>query len=218
MSLKYYLHKLLGRLFDVPVIPKGKTIGYSLLKSERVNSKLGENTRVYPPFFLHDVEIGDYSYVAKNCIISSCKIGKFSSIGPNFCCGLGIHPTNGISTSPMFYSTKKQNGFTLCKEDKVSEVAMTYIGNDVFIGANVTVLDGVTIGDGAVIGAGAVVVKDIPPYAIAVGVPAVVKKYRFENETIQKLIRRQWWDDDVDRLIAVERNFWDVSSFLDGLC
>lgn len=215
MSLKYYLHKLLGRLFDVPVIPVGKTVGYSLIKSERVDSVIDEKARVYPPFFLHDVEIGDYSYVAKNSSISHCRIGKFSSIGPNFCCGLGMHPTDGISTSPMFYSTKKQNGYTLCKEDKVSEEAMTHIGNDVFIGANVTILDGVTIGDGAVIGAGAVVVNDIPPYAIAVGVPATVKKYRFGSETIELLQRRQWWNDSADRLSEIERNFWDVSSFLD---
>ena len=54
MSIKYYLHKLFGRLFDVPVIPVGKTVGYSLIKSERVDSVVGEKARVYPPFFLHE--------------------------------------------------------------------------------------------------------------------------------------------------------------------
>ena len=52
------------------------------------------------------------------------------------------------------------------------------IGNDVWIGAGCSILPGVTIGDGAVIGARAVVTKDIPPNAIAVGVPAKVIRYR----------------------------------------
>ena len=46
--------------------------------------------------------------------------------------------------------------------------------NDVWLGAGVTVLDGARIGQGAVIGAGAIVKSDIPPNAIAVGVPARV--------------------------------------------
>lgn len=214
MKLKYYIQKLLGRWLDKPIIPTGKTVGYSLVRSERANTILGKYAKVYSPCFLHDVKLGDYSYIAKNCSISHCTVGKFCSIGPNFCCGLGIHPTNGISTAPMFYSTAKQNGMTLCKENKVKEAKQTLIGNDVFIGANVTVLDGVKIADGAVIGAGAVVVEDIPPYAIAVGVPAKVVKYRFDESTIQALLEKQWWNGTEEELKQVERNFWDVNVFI----
>lgn len=213
MSLKYYIQKLLGRWLDRPVFKKGKTVGYSLVRSEKANCQFGEHTKVYPPFFLHDVRLGNYSYIAKNAQISHCEIGKFCSIGPNFCCGLGIHPTNGVSTSPMFYSTAKQNGMTLCKENKVQESAQTRIGNDVFIGANVTVLDGVHIADGAVIGAGAVVVNDIPPYAVAVGIPAKVVKYRFDKDTILHLMERKWWDESEDGLKSVEQSFWNVQDF-----
>ncbi len=211
---KYYLYKLFGGLFDTPVIPEGKTVGYSMNRSDRSRVKQGASTRVYPPFYLHEVELGDYSYIAKNSSISHCSIGKFCSIGPNFCCGLGIHPTNGISTSPMFYSTARQNGMTLCTENKVSESKKTFIGNDVFIGANVTVLDGVRIGDGAVIGAGAVVTKDIPPYAVAVGVPAEVKRYRFDEKTIAELLESRWWDKGIDEYKRVERFFWEPDKFL----
>ena len=215
MKLKYYLQKLLGNILNTPIIPQGKTCGYSLTKSERANSVVAENALVYPPFFLHGVEVGAYSYVAKNSNITNCTIGKFCSIGPNFCCGLGIHPTDGISTSPMFYSTSRVNGSSLVQKPKVEESMHTSIGNDVFIGANVTVLDGVTIGDGAVIGAGAVVSKDIPPFAIAVGSPIRIIRYRMTEEQIAAMQRIQWWNWEDDRLQEVEKMFEDIDGFIE---
>lgn len=214
MSIKYYIQKWIGGLLNAPIIPRGKTVGYSLVRSEWADVEEGKSCRVYPPFFLHDVKLGDYSYIAKNCNISHCIIGRFCSIGPNFCCGMGIHPTKGISTAPMFYSKAKQNGTTFCVENKMEEYKQTTIGNDVFIGANVTVLDGIHIADGAVIGAGAVVTNDIPPYSVAVGVPAKVVKYRFDEKTIEALLEKQWWNGTEEDLKQVERNFWDIESFM----
>ena len=52
------------------------------------------------------------------------------------------------------------------------------IGDNVWLGASVKVLDGVSIGEGAIIAAGAVVTEDIPPFAIAGGIPAKVIKLR----------------------------------------
>ena len=215
MKLKYYIQKLLGNILNTPIIPEGKICGYSALKSERANTSVSAKSRVYAPFFLHGVELGDYSYVAKNSNITNCTIGRFCSIGPNFCCGLGIHPTNGISTSPMFYSTSHVNGASIVKENTAVETKHTTIGNDVFIGANVTVLDGVTIGDGAVIGAGAVVSKDISPYAIAVGCPIRIVKYRMTDEQIAAMKRIQWWNWDDDRLQEVEKMFEDIDGFIE---
>lgn len=68
------------------------------------------------------------------------------------------------------------------------------IGGNVTISNDVTILSGVTIGAGAVIGANALVTKDIPPFAIAVGQPAKVIKYRFDEETINDLLKIRWWD------------------------
>ena len=210
--LKYYIQKLLGLILDKPILKK--TVGYSLVKSEKSNTTLGRYTNVVPPFYLKNVELGDYSYIARNPIASNLVIGKFCSIGPNFCCGLGLHPTNGISTAPMFYSKAKQNGVSLVNEVVYQEQKQTIIGNDVFIGANVTIVDGVIIGDGVVIGAGAVVVKDIPPYAVAVGVPAKVIKYRFDEKTIKRLLEMQWWNWSEIDLQKVAHKEFDVNEFV----
>jgi acetyltransferase-like isoleucine patch superfamily enzyme len=160
------------------------------------------------------VGIGYGTYISKNADIFNTEIGKFCSIGPNFVCGFGIHPIDGISTSPAFYSTRKQNGFSFTEINKVEEFKTIHIGNDVFIGANVTVLDGVTIGDGAVIGAGAVVHKDIPPYSIAVGCTIRVIKFRFPPEIIENLLKLKWWDKDEMVFKKLEKNFYNIDNFL----
>ena len=151
---------------------------------------------------MRNVKVGDYSYFARNSKVANTTIGKFTSIGPNFCCGLGYHPTNGISTHPKFY------------RGDIVEYMPVKIGNDVFIGANVTVLDGVTIGDGAVIGAGSVVSKDIPPYAIAVGCPIEIKRYRMTEKQIAAMQRIQWWNWDEEKLKNIRTKFNDIDGFI----
>lgn len=98
--------------------------------------------------------------------------------------------------------------------NKVQERLPITIGNDVFIGMNVTVLDGVTIGDGAVVGAGCVVSKDVPPYAVVVGCPMKILRYRFPEETIAALLRIRWWDWPDEKLPEVEAMFFDVEAFV----
>ena len=183
-------------------------------KAEDTCNRFPEVNIYEPHCFGEQVEIGRGTYIAQNAHISMAKIGKFCSIGPNLICGWGIHPIDGISTAPCFYSTRKQNGMTFSSEDKVDERKQIIIGNDVFIGMNVSVLDGVTIGDGAVIGAGAVVNKDIPPYAVAVGVPARVVKYRFAPDIVEKMQKIKWWDWSDDELKNVEKMFFDVEKFV----
>ena len=202
MSLKRNIQNFLAKWLSEPNIPSDKTTGWSLVRSERSDSTLGKKAYAVAPYYLHNVQLCDYSYFAKNAQVANTTIGKFCSIGPNFCCGLGIHPTDGISTHPMFY------------RGNIAEYKPVTIGNDVFIGANVTVLDGVAIGDGAVIGAGAVVSKDIPPYAIAVGCPIEIKKYRLSEKQIAAMQRIQWWNWDEEKLGDIREMFSDIDGFI----
>ncbi len=179
-----------------------------------INAKVSEHSKLYAPYRIENTTIGDYTYLSQNSKLINTTIGKFCSVGPNFISGWGIHPVTKLTTSPMFYSTKKQNGITLSSTDKIEEVKPIIIGNDVFIGMNVIVLDGVQIGDGAIIGAGAVVSKNIPPYAVAVGSPIQIIKYRHAPDTIEKLLQIKWWDWDLEKLNEVEKYFDDVDGFV----
>jgi serine acetyltransferase len=74
------------------------------------------------------------------------------------------------------------------------------IGNDVWIATESIIMSGVNIGDGAVIGARAVVTKNVPPYTIVAGNPAVVVKQRFDDNTINQLLEIKWWNWDESRI------------------
>jgi acetyltransferase-like isoleucine patch superfamily enzyme len=213
--MRKVLQKLLIKIFPELSQLKNRNYDFSKLRSYQKNVSIGVHVKINPVFVITNVEIDNYTYISENSIISNTTIGKFCSIGPNLLCGWGIHPTNGISTAPMFYSaSNKPNGMSLSVVNKVEEYRTTTIGNDVFIGANVTIIDGVKIGDGAVIGAGAVVSKDIPPYAIAVGSPIQIKSYRFSEKEIQDLMRIEWWNFSEEKLQDVERLFFDVELFI----
>ena len=146
--------------------------------------------------------IGDHTY-GKPRVVSwekegtSLRIGRYCSISTHVVIFLGSeHRTDWVSTYPfpsLWKEARSINGHPFSKGDVA-------IGNDVYIGYNVTILSGVTIGDGAAIGACSVVTRNIPPYAIVAGNPAQVIRYRFDDETIRKLLEIKWWNWPNDKV------------------
>lgn len=195
------------------LLAQGK-LNWNGVVSSVSRSFVDETAKIFDPSRVSNSRIGAHTYVAHNAYISYAEIGKFCSIGPNFSCGWGVHPVDGISTSPSFYSSNPANNFSLCEESKVIERKKITIGNDVFVGMKVTVLDGVSIGDGAVIGAGCVVSKDVPPYAIVVGSPMKVLRYRFDEDVRERLRNIEWWNWPQDKLHELERHFFKVEEFI----
>ena len=101
----------------------------------------------------------------------------------------------------MFFSTRKQSVTTFTPIDRFDELKEPVtIGNDCWIGPHSLIVGGITIGDGAVVMAGAVVTKDVPPYAVVGGVPARIVKYRYDEATIDFLLKTQWWNKPIDWL------------------
>ncbi|HEY1769213.1 MAG TPA: acyltransferase [Chthoniobacterales bacterium] len=140
------------------------------------------------------IEIDDESTICRFVILQSLggtiRIGKRTCVGDfsdlfGFSGGLEIGSDVLIATgchlnpaSHNFIDTK----IPISKQGSSSKGIR--IEDGVWIGAHVVILDGVTIGRGAIVGAGAVVTKDIPAYAIAVGVPAAVRAMRPGSETL----------------------------------
>lgn len=111
----------------------------------------------------------------------------------------GNHPLECVTTHPLKLYFEVAD-FQEWSKDCGDGDDVTKIGNDVWIGHGATILSGVTIGDGAIIGAKAVVASDVAPYAIVVGNPGKVLKFRFSQEVIDKLIAIAWWNWSEDKI------------------
>jgi acetyltransferase-like isoleucine patch superfamily enzyme len=152
--------------------------------------------------------LGHFTYIQNGCSISNADIGRFCSIGHNVSIALGDHPTDYLSTHPLFYEMSYISDVpSLTIDPLFTSHKRVTIGSDVWIGANCYIKDGITIGDGAIIGTGAVVTKDVPPFSVAVGVPAKVIKKRFDDETIERLMELSWWNWDIDKIFKNKQLF-----------
>lgn len=163
-----------------------------------------------------NVTMGRYSYMGKNNSITNTSIGSFCSIASYCAIGGGAHPLNMVSTSPVFYEGK--NGFNKhFSKIPVGLNRKVIIGNDVWIGEAVFINDGLKVGTGSVIGAHSVVTKDVPPYAIVAGAPAKIIRYRFDDQTIQKLLSSKWWEWPDEKISSVSQYFESPEMFINNL-
>ena len=178
----------------------------SCLNSDKV-------TYIKPTIKNKNIIVGEFSYFADvdfeshvthhyDFIGDKLIIGKFCQIGNNveFIMNGANHKLNSATTFPFYIFEGWGKSPNI--EDLTSK-GNTVVGNDVWIGQNVTILPGVHIGDGAIIGANSVVAKDIPPYSVAVGNPATVKKQRFDSELTELLLKFKWWDKSIKEINAL---------------
>ena len=173
--------------------------------------------------------MGAYSY-SHSFLPSDVVVGRYTSIAS----GLKIlefsHPVEWLSSSVAFFTptplvsksalaefidveiAREDSLFYRSDFDPTQGKKYPVIGHDVWIGENATLAMGITIGSGAIIAANTTVTKDVPPYAIVAGCPGTIKKYRFDEELIHKLIESEWWNYDV--ISFADLDYKDPVSFI----
>ena len=175
-----------------------------------MNSTMGKYCDLGAFSYMQNSSMDDYSYACSNCILQNADVGKFSNIAAYVRIGATDHPMERPTLHHFTYR-RVQYGFDTKDDENFFEWRASrkaYIGHDTWIGHGSMIKPGVSIGNGAVIGQGAVVTKDIPAYAVAVGVPAKVIYYRFDEETIRKLESIKWWDWSHEK---IKENFDDFT-------
>ncbi|HEY0218852.1 MAG TPA: CatB-related O-acetyltransferase [Afipia sp.] len=177
---------------------------------KHVRGRIEAPTQISGTKLRHDFSFGAFSYVTGGFLFHT-HIGRYCSLSNGLHIGQEGHPVDWLSTNPFQYQRspfllgpdfEDRNLF----EQDVKRIdqrlsrslrgksGKTIIGNDVWIAHGVYIKNGVTIGDGAVIGARSVVTSDIPPYSVAFGSPARIKRMRFSENIIDRLTRSKWWE------------------------
>jgi acetyltransferase-like isoleucine patch superfamily enzyme len=186
-----------------------------------------DNIKCEPPVrFGSDVvledqsSIGLFSYINDRSAGCLVDIGRYCSIGPDVALGLGVHPTDRLTTHPIaFDNLTPYRQFSYYRDvgaerdlPPMASVS-TVIGNDVWIGRGAMIMKGLKVGDGAIIAAGAVVTRNVKSYEIVAGVPAKHLRFRFDPKTVERLEAIQFWKYDL-RGLNQKLPFADVQSCL----
>lgn len=179
------------------------------------NCEFGEYTEVRDFVNISNSSMDNYSYVCEYSQITNSKIGKFVNIASNVRINPGFHPYE-MPCQHHFLYRRESYGFG--EDDKAffyhRELQKVIIGHDVWIGHGAVIMPGVKIGNGAIIGSNCVVTKDVPAYAIVVGVSGKTLRYRFPKDIIAKLEKISWWHWEYEKIKNNIENFKDIRDFL----
>lgn len=153
--------------------------------------------------------LGAYSY-SHSFTRNVTRVGRYCSIGAGVFVYTNTHPTDRISSSPVFYKARKFRSWGGGAEQVddlvpfVPEAKGVRVGNDVWIGGEVRIKEGVTIGDGAVIAYGSLVTRDVAAFSVIGGVPAGVIRPRFDPGLTQAIGDLAWWRYAISDLVGLE--------------
>jgi phosphonate metabolism protein (transferase hexapeptide repeat family) len=183
------------------------------------DSVLGRYTEVGARTVITDSTLGDYSYAVDDTQIAYAEIGKFANIASHVRIYASRHPMGRASLHHFTYRSAWYFDGEADDEDYFAWRAdhRILIGHDTWIGHGAVVMPGVAVGNGAIIGSNAVVTHNVPPYAIAVGVPAKVIRWRFPANIATRLEALSWWNWEHARLHAALRDFrsLEIAAFLE---
>jgi virginiamycin A acetyltransferase len=163
-----------------------------------------------------NIEIGDYTYYddpenaedfERNVLYhfpfigDRLIIGKFCAVarGVKFIMNGANHKISGFSTYPFQIFGGGWERVMPAPGD-LPYRGDTVVANDVWIGYEAMLMPGVKVGDGAIIASRSVVTRDVAPYTVVGGNPAVPLRTRFDPETVAALLEIAWWNWDAERI------------------